>query len=80
MGSQFSIPVLGNFCSESVGSKKFWDPVEDSGTGGLSLITLGWNTPLLFNADIVNFVSKTDEGATESAVLLIFVHLRCFNG
>ena len=35
-------------------------------------LLLGWNTYLLFNSDIVNFVWKTDEGKAESIVLLIF--------
>ena len=34
---------------------------------------------LLFNNDIANFVLKTDEGETESIVLLIFVLWRCLN-
>ena len=42
-------------------------------------LLLGWNTYLLFNSDIVNFVWKTKEGETESTVLLIFVLWRCFN-
>ena len=29
-------------------------------------LSLGWNTYLLFNFDIVNFVQKTDEGEAES--------------
>ena len=29
-------------------------------------LLLGWNTYLLFNTDIVNFVLKTDEGEAES--------------
>ena len=54
---------------------------KDSDTGGPSLITvrLGWNTYLLFNTDIVNFVWKTDEGEAKSIVLLIFVFWRCLN-
>ena len=43
-------------------------------------LLLGWNTYLLFNTDIVNFVSKTDEGEAESIVLLILVLWWCFNG
>ena len=54
---------------------------EDSDTGGPSSITvkLGWNTYLLFNTDIVNFVWKTDEGEAKSIVLLILVFWRCLN-
>ena len=50
----------------------FWDPVEDSDTGGPSSITvrMEWNTYLLFNSDIVNFVWKTDEGEVASIALL----------
>ena len=33
-------------------------------------LPLGWNTYLLFNFDIVNFVWKADEGKAESIVLL----------
>ena len=40
---------------------------------------LGWNTDLLFNFDIVNFVRTTDEGEGESIVLLISVLWQCFN-
>ena len=42
-------------------------------------LLLRWNTYLLFNFDIVNFVQKTDEVEAESIVLLIFVLWRCFN-
>ena len=42
-------------------------------------LPLGWNMCVLFNTDIVNFVWKTDEGETESIVLLIFVIWRCLN-
>ena len=41
-------------------------------------LLLQWNTYLLSNSDIVNFVWKTDEGG-ESIVLLIFVLWYCFN-
>ena len=34
---------------------------------------------LLFKTDIVNFVSKTDEGEAESIVWLIFVFCLCLN-
>ena len=53
-------------------------------------LPLEWNTYLLFNSDIVNFVWKTEGGGeegggggregAESIVLLIFVIWRCFNG
>ena len=42
-------------------------------------LSLGWNTYLLFNADIVNFVWKTDEGEAENIVLLVFVRWWCLN-
>ena len=42
-------------------------------------LPLGWNTHLLLNTDIVNFVWKTDDGEAESIVLLIFVLWRCLN-
>ena len=40
MCSQFLIPVLWNLGSELVEGIKFWDPVEDSDTGSLTLITV----------------------------------------
>ena len=78
MGNQFSIPLLWNLCSESVGHK-ILRPVEDSDTGGPSSIFVRWNTCLLFNTDVVNFVWKNDEGEEGSIVLLIFVFWRCLN-
>ena len=42
-------------------------------------LLLGWNTYLLFNTDIVNFVWKTDDREAESIVLLIFVLWQCLN-
>ena len=42
-------------------------------------LSLEWNTYLLFDSDIMNFVWKTDEGETESIVSLIFVLWQCFN-
>ena len=36
-------------------------------------LPLGWNTYLLSNTDIVNFMWKTIEGEVENIVLLIFV-------
>ena len=42
-------------------------------------LLLGWNTYLLLNTDIVNFVWKTDDGEAESIVLLIFVLWQCLN-
>ena len=46
-------------------------------------LLLEWNTYLLFNSDIVNFVWKTDEEMeggeeAENIVLLIFVLWLCF--
>ena len=40
---------------------------------------LGYNTYLLFNFYILNFVRKTDEGKAESIVLLVFALGWCFN-
>ena len=42
-------------------------------------LLLAWNTYLLFNTDIANFVSKTDKGEVENIVLLIIVLWECFN-
>ena len=47
--------------------------------GGPSPITVRMEYLFHFNFDIVNFVEKTNEGGTESIVLLIFVPWRCFN-
>ena len=60
---------------------KFWNPLEESPTRAVWVqLPLGWNTYLLLNSDIVNFVWKTDEGEGESIVLLIFVLWLCLNG
>ena len=53
------------------GGITFWDPVEDSNTGGPTTVTVRMEY-LLFNSDIVNFVWKTDEGEAQSIILLIF--------
>ena len=71
--SRFSISILSNLCSESAGAQNFEILVEDSDTGAPSSVLLGWNTHLLFNFAIVNFVWKANEGEAESIVLLIFV-------
>ena len=42
-------------------------------------LPLEWNTYLLFNSDIVNFVWKTDQAEEGSIVLLLFVLWQCFN-
>ena len=42
-------------------------------------LPLGLNICLLLNSDIVSFAWKTDEGKTESIVLIIFRVWRCFN-
>ena len=42
-------------------------------------LQLQWNTCLLFNSDIVNFVWKTNVGEAESIDWLIFYLWRCFN-
>ena len=79
VGSQFLIPLLWNLCSESVGHKilrpswglqHWWIRVQ---------LPLGWNTYLLFNIDIVNFMSNTDEGEAECIALLIFIFGQCLN-
>ena len=50
IGSQFSIPIFQNFCSESAGGIKTWDPVENSDTGGPSTITI---RPLVINHSFI---------------------------
>ena len=42
-------------------------------------LPLEWNTYLLFNSDIVNFLWETDVGKVESIVLLILILWWCFN-
>ena len=79
VGSQFSIPVLSNLCSISMGASKFETQLRASTLAVRVQLPLGWNTYLVFNSDIVNFVWKTNEGETEIIVLLIFVLWRCFN-
>ena len=75
MGSQFDSFFM-KFVFRITGGIKFWDLSEHSDKFQLSL---GWNTYLPFKSDIVNFQWKTDEGAAESIVLLIFVLWQCFN-
>ena len=58
MGSQFSISVLWNLCSESVVA---WTVENQLRTPTLAVrvqLLLGWNTYVLFNTDIVNFVEN----------------------
>ena len=61
------------------GGIKFQVLVKDYGPGSPSSITLGWDTYLLFNSDIVKFERKVYEREAESIVLLIFVLWRCSN-
>ena len=75
MGSKFSIPALLNLCSKSVGHKNLRSYLRTPTLVILVQLPLEWNT-LLFNSDIVNFFWKTDEGETESIVLLMFVLLQ----
>ena len=42
-------------------------------------LRLAQNMYLFFNSNIVNFVSKTNEGEVESIALLVFVLWRCLN-
>ena len=63
------------FVVRTSGGIKYWDPVEDSDTGGPSLVINRMKYLLFFNTDVVNFVWKTDEGETENIVLLISVIL-----
>ena len=49
------------------------DPSWDSGTAARVQLPLEWNKYLLFNADIVNFAPKSNQGEAESIALLIFV-------
>ena len=49
MGSQFSTTILWNLYSESVRTIKFWDLVEDSHTGGPSLIAIRMENLICFS-------------------------------
>ena len=69
MVSQFSIPVLWNLCWESVIAQNVETQLRTLAVR--VQLPLGWNTFVLFNTDIVNFVWKTD--VAESNILLIFV-------
>ena len=62
MGSQFSIPVLLNMCSDLVGAWNFETQLRTQTLAVRVKLLLEWNTYLLFNTDTVNFVWKTDEG------------------
>ena len=73
IGSQFSIAVLRNLCTESVVALNFETQLRTPTLAVGVHLPLGWNTYLLFNNDTVSFVWKTNEGETESIVLLIFV-------
>ena len=42
-------------------------------------LLLRWNTYILFNSDIMNFVWKIDDRETESIAFLIFVLYQRFN-
>ena len=68
MDSQFSIFVLLNLGADSVEVLNFEILAEVSDTAVLVQLPLEWNTYLLFNSDIVNFVGKIDEGVAESIV------------
>ena len=53
---------------------KFWDPVEDSDTGGPSLITVRLEYLFAFQFWYCKLcVEKTDEEKAESIVLLILI-------
>ena len=59
------------------GGIKFWEPVEDSITGGLGSITVrmeGWNTYLLFmeNFGMENWVGVRGGGKGEESFVLFF--------
>ena len=56
-----------------------WGPVEDSDTGGPSLVTIRMEYLLAFQYWYCQLCVKTDEGEAESIVLLIFVLWWCLN-
>ena len=84
MGSQFSISVLLNLCSESVGAQNFEILAEDSNTGGPSSFTvlMEYLFPFQFwycKLCVENRWGARGKGGAESIVLLIFVLWHCFN-
>ena len=77
MGSQFSIPVFWDLCSESVVTKTVETQLRTPTLVVWVQLPLGWNTYVLFNTNIVNFAWKTDEA--QSIVMLIFILWWCLN-
>ena len=77
-GTNFLFPFYET-CVQSQWDIKFWDQLKTQTLGVRVQFSLGWNTCLLFNTDVVNFVWKNDEGEEGSIVLLIFVFWRCLN-
>ena len=80
-GSQFSVSVLLNLCSEQWQHKILRLYLRTPTPAVLVHLQLEWNTYLLFNSNIVNFVWKTDEGEVRGRkhFLKIFVPWRSFN-
>ena len=56
-----------------MGAQNFEILLENAHTSGQSLIAVRKEYLLLFISSIVNFVWKTEEGETESIIMLIFV-------
>ena len=56
-----------------MGAQNFEILLENANTSGRSLIAVRKEYLLLFISSIVNFVWKTEEGETESIIMLIFV-------
>ena len=73
MSSQFSIPVLRTLCSKSVGALNVETQLRTPKLVVWVQLPLEWNTCLLFNTDIANFVWKIGEG---EAVLWRCLNLR----
>ena len=80
MGNQFLILVSWNLFSELVGERGGINIWPSWGLQHWQSIKIGYLFAFQYcNADIMNFVWKTDEGETESIVFLIFVLLQCLN-
>ena len=75
MGSQFSISVISNLCSESVRGIKCWDPVEDSDTGGSTSIAVRMEYLLTFQYYYCEFYAENRLGGGRKHCFVNFCSL-----
>ena len=78
MGSQFSISVLLNLCSESVEAKSFEILVEDSFTCSPSSGTVRIESLFAFQFWYCGLCEENRQGEAESIVLIVLVLWQCF--